>query len=86
MDTETSKKVSIPLIGCGGLLFFVSILVALFGAFHVFFDPRGAISADEALPALLGGACCSFPAFVLIVAGIFLFWRSRQVEQTEPEQ
>ena len=86
MDAETSKKISFPLIGCGGILFFLSILVALFGAFHVFIDQGGAISADEAVPALLGGACCSFPAFALVVGGVFLFVRARQAEQKEPEQ
>ena len=52
MDADTSKKIAFPLIGCGAIFVLISILAFFFGAFHVFLDPRGAISADEALPAM----------------------------------
>ena len=78
MDAETSKKISLPLLGCGGILLIFSMMSALFGAFHVIIDPGGAVSDDEALPAMLGGGCCSFVSLLLVGVGIFLFIRSRK--------
>ena len=81
MDADTSKKISFPLIGCGGLLLLSSIMTFLFCAFHVFIDPGGAISDDEALPAMLGGGCCGMSSLLIVGVGIFLFVRSRKREE-----
>jgi hypothetical protein len=59
-------------IGCGGLMLLIALGVTLFCAFHVFIDPHGAISDDEALPGLIGGLACFFFDFVPIIVGIFL--------------
>ncbi len=63
--------------GCGAFLALVTGAVGLFGAFHVFLDPRGAISADEAMPALIGGGCCSCSSVVIAAVGIFLVVRAK---------
>ena len=81
MDAGTSKKISFPLLGCGGILLVFSMMSALFGAFHVIIDPGGKISGDEALPAMLGGGCCSFVSLLLVGAGVFLFMKSRQEDK-----
>jgi hypothetical protein len=64
------------LLGCGGLLLLLSGLAVLFFGFHVFLDPRGNISDDEALPGLIGGVLCGFVNVALIVAGVVMM-RSR---------
>lgn len=63
--------------GCGALLALITGAVGLFGAFHVFIDPRGKISRDEAFPALLGGGCCSFMSLAIAVVGIVLVMRAK---------
>ncbi len=69
---NTGPKVA---IGCGGILLFFAFCAAAFGAFHVFVDPHGHISADEAMPALIGGVLCMLVDFLIIVAGIALLMR-----------
>jgi len=46
--------------------------VTLFCAFHVFIDPRGAISRSEAMPGFLAGGFFSFIFLVVMVIGIVL--------------
>lgn len=70
--------------GCGGLLTLITAAVGLFGAFHVILDPRGKISGDEALPAMIGGGCCSFMSLAIAVVGIVLVVRSRSAAKDEP--
>jgi hypothetical protein len=72
--------------GCGCLLSLVTAATALFGAFHVVLDPGGAISADEAMPALLGGACCTFPSLAVIGAGVFLVMRAKKATPPPAEK
>ena len=86
MDADTSKKISFPLIGCGGFLVLLSILTFLFGAFHVFLDPGGAISDDEAIPAMVGGGCCGMSSFVIVIVGVFLLVRSQKSEEKPIEK
>lgn len=62
-------------VGCGTLLLILAFAVAAFGAFHVFVDPHGAISADEAMPALLGGVLCMFVDFLIVAVGGALWMR-----------
>lgn len=57
--------------------------VGLFGAFHVFLDPRGKISADEAMPALIGGGCCSFTSLAIVVVGAVLALRAKSAPPTD---
>lgn len=64
--------------GCGGLLVLLSMLVATFFAFHVFIDPRGGISDDEALPGMLGGCCCSMSSLLILGLGVFLAVRAKK--------
>ena len=85
MDAEISKKISFPLVGCGGILLIFSMMSVFFGAFHVIIDPGGKISGDEALPAMLGGSCCSFVSLLLLGVGFVLFMKSRQGDNS-PEQ
>ncbi len=70
------------LAGCGGFLGLAALALGCFGAFHVLLDPRGKISADEALPALAGGFCLALPALLLVGGGIFLAVRARKAAQT----
>ncbi len=73
-----SPKVGYAVTGCGCFLALVAVGVALFGAFHVFIDPRGAISADEAAPALGGGLCCAFPSLIIAGLGVFLAMQAKK--------
>ena len=73
-----SPKVGYAVTGCGCFLALVAVGVALFGAFHVILDPRGAISDDEAMPALLGGGCCAFPSLLIAGLGVFLALRAKK--------
>jgi hypothetical protein len=66
---QTAGKVA---LGCGGLLFLISVGVTLFCAFHVFIDPRGAISRSEAMPGFLAGGFFSFIFLVVMVIGAVL--------------
>lgn len=65
-------------VGCGSILLFLAFCVSAFGAFHVFVDPHGHVSADEAMPALLGGVLCMFVDFVIVAVGIGLWIRGNQ--------
>ena len=69
--------------GCGGCLALLTGGVGLFGAFHVFLDPRGRISADEALPALIGGGCCSFTSLAIAVVGVVVAVRAKAAAAEE---
>jgi hypothetical protein len=71
---SNDPKVGYGLAGCGCLLALVTAGVGLFGAFHFFIDPDGAISGDEAAPAM-GAFCCTFVGLALAGAGIFLATR-----------
>lgn len=70
-------KVGYGLAGCGCLLALLTAGVGLFGAFHFFIDPRGAISGDEAAPAM-GAFCCTFVGLAMAGAGIFLAMRAQK--------
>jgi len=59
-------------LGCGGLLFVFALLDTLFCGFHVFIDPRGAISRSEAMPGFLAGMVFMFFGFIAIIAGFFI--------------
>jgi len=50
--------------------------MTLFSAFHVFIDPRGAISANEALPFMIAGFVLSFFLLVGLVASA-VFYRMK---------
>ena len=62
-------------LGCGALALLASVGVCLFGAFHVFLDPHGHISADEAAPALVFGVFCSLVSVVLAAVGAFFAFK-----------
>jgi len=66
------------MIGCGALLLGLCGLAVLFFGFHVFIDPRGGISDDEAMPGFLGGILCGFVNFFVIAVGIFLATRKAE--------
>jgi hypothetical protein len=70
--------------GCGGCLALISLGVTLFGAFHVFIDPRGAISASEAMPAIPSGICCGLTSLVIAGGGVFLAMRAKNAAAAEP--
>lgn len=63
------------LLGCGALLLLLCTASCLFWGFHVFIDPRGAISDDEALPGMLGAIVCGFISAGLAAVGLFLTMR-----------
>jgi hypothetical protein len=71
---DTGPKVA---VGCGALLLFLAFCVTAFGAFHVFLDRGGAISADEAMPALLGGGMCMFVDVLIVAIGAVMLARGR---------
>ena len=64
--------------GCGSLLLTAAFLMTLFGAFHVFLDPGGGISDDEAMPALIGGVLCMMFSMLVVTVGGVLALRSAQ--------
>ena len=64
--------------GCGGLLLLSSLMMAAFFAFHVFVDPRGAISDDEAAPGMLAGCCCSMSSLMILAVGVFFAVRANK--------
>lgn len=68
--------------GCGGLLLLSSMASALFFAFHVFVDPRGAISDDEAMPGMLAGCCCSMSSLLILGLGVFFAVRAGKKAQS----
>ena len=63
---KTGGKV---MLGCGGLLLLLALSVTLFCAYHVFLDPRGAISAREAMPGFLAGSFFVFISIVVLLVG-----------------
>lgn len=80
-DAPPSPIPGYALSGCGCLLTLAGVLTALFGAFHVFLDQGGAISGDEAAPAMIGGACCTVPSLLLLGGGVFLALRARKAAE-----
>lgn len=66
------------MIGCGALLLGLCGLAVLFFGFHVFIDPRGGISDDEAMPGFLGGILCGFVNVFVVAVGIFLATRKTE--------
>jgi hypothetical protein len=72
-------------VGCGTLLMILAVFVAAFGAFHVFIDPHGAISADEAAPALVGGLACMFVDFLIVAIGAALWMRGGSAPGGAPQ-
>jgi hypothetical protein len=76
-----SPKTGYVVSGCGCLLTLIGLGVAGFGAFHVFFDPRGKISADEAAPALGGGACCGLSSLLIVALGVYLVLRAKKAAE-----
>lgn len=75
--SQQNPMVGWGMAGCGALLALVTGGLGLFGAFHVFIDPRGAISDDEAAP-FLGGCCCAMIGLALAGVGIFLALRANK--------
>lgn len=51
----------------GRILLAIGVLVGGFGAFHVFLDKGGKISAREALPALYIGVAIAIVGLLLVV-------------------
>jgi hypothetical protein len=78
MNAKTGSGIA---IGCGSVLLFLAFCTAAFFGYHVFVDRGGAISANEAMPGLLGGVCCMAIDFVMIVTGIVVFLRARSQPQ-----
>jgi hypothetical protein len=73
MNPKTGGQIA---LGCGLLLVLGSCLASAFFGFHVFLDPRGAISDDEAAPGMVGGVLCFL--FSAVVAGVGAFLAFRQ--------
>lgn len=73
MNSNMGGKIA---AGCGSLLLTAAFLVTLFGAFHVFLDPGGGISDDEAMPALIGGVLCMMFSMLVVTVGGVLALRS----------
>lgn len=67
-----SQGGSKAVLGCGCSLLFVAMCVTLFSAFHVFIDPRGAISRREAMPFFLIGIVVLLLSFAITGVGAFL--------------
>lgn len=74
MNPKTGGQVA---LGCGLLLVLSSCLASGFFGFHVFLDPHGAISDDEAAPGLIGGALCFLVSVVIAGGGAFLAFRQQ---------
>lgn len=73
MDRKTGGFLS---LGCGGLLALVALGLTAFFGFHVFLDPGGHISDDEAAAGLAAGLCTLVPALGMLVAGAMMAFRS----------
>ncbi len=58
--------------GCGAALVLVCGLIMMFCAYHVFLDPRGAISKSEAMPGMLGGLLGMVVFAAVAGAGFFM--------------
>lgn len=58
-----------PLLGCGGVLLVASFLMTAFCAFHVFVDPKGAISKREAEPFFVIGLILCVVSAVVVAIG-----------------
>ncbi len=86
---SSSPNLGYGVSACGCLLTLVAAAVGAFGAFHVFLDPRGKISADEAAPALAGGLCCGFMSLLIAGVGVFLAMQAKKksaAEAAAPEE
>lgn len=79
----SNPNVGYGVSACGCLLTLVAGAVSAFGAFHVFIDPRGKISRDEAAPALGGGVCCGLLSLVILGVGIFLALQAKKKSAAE---
>ncbi len=77
MDSKTGGQVA---LGCGSLLLLLSCALSGFFLFHVVADPGGAISDDEALPGVVGGAFCFLVSVGIAGVGAFLAFRSNATE------
>lgn len=64
--SATMKK---PLLGCGGVLLFLSFCVTAFCAYHVFLDRGGAISGREAEPGLVIGGFFFVVSIIMVAIG-----------------
>ena len=80
---SSNPTVGYGISACGCLLTLTAAAVGAFGAFHVFLDPRGAISADEAAPALGGGVCCGLLSLLIVVGGVFLAMQAKKKAAAE---
>lgn len=73
------------MLGCGALLLLACTASCLFWGFHVFLDPRGAISDDEAMPGMLGSMFCTMVSVALAVVGAFLTFRKSSAPTAGPQ-
>ena len=76
-----SPAVGYGISGCGCLLSLIGMAVATFGGYHVFLDPGGRISGDEAAPALLGGSFCSLSSVLIVAVGLVLVLVAKRAQQ-----
>jgi hypothetical protein len=66
--------------GCGGCLTLLCLASAAFWGWKVAED-SGGISADEAMPGLLGSCCCALISIAIVGVGIFLAVRANKQPQ-----
>ena len=71
-------KIGWGMTGCGALTAMVFFMSVLFWGFNVFIEPGGAISADEAMPGMLGSCCCVLISLGLAAAGLFLAMKAKK--------
>lgn len=74
MNPKTGGQIA---LGCGLLLVLGSCLASGFFGFHVFLDPRGAISDDEAAPGLGAGVLCFLVSVGIAALGAFAAFRQQ---------
>ncbi len=77
MNPKTGGQIA---LGCGLLLVLGSCLASGFFGFHVFLDPRGAISDDEAAPGLGAGVLCFLVSAGIVALGAFVAFRQQATD------
>ena len=79
----SNPNVGYGISACGCLLTLIAAAVGAFGAFHVFLDPRGKISGQEAAPALGGGVCCGIMSLLIVAVGVFMAMQAKKASAAE---
>lgn len=69
--------------GCGAVLTVIGALVAMIFLFFVIQD-SGNISREEAIPGVLGGACCSFMSVLIVGLGGMLVMQAKKKKDDAP--